>query len=343
MPYSFLSSERTTSSANTMEARALLHLLGYDEFSDDIAGFAIDCFNDVTGMDNMGLRLYDIQSKAAKSGPADIGRSLVTLFNNYVSEFNEYFVEETLFLGSITSTVLTDGDLSTFGYSDMIDNTRQIVRHNLISECHKKEYVEEKSITDENIDMFLNQVVFVVAKQDDADCIKPLIKSSAILVPASKKLHSIFIEIRDAQSTIKNKPSIAGKSIRYPDEVYNYGRVLKRRDIELLVITRIINSNPLEAGIPSSFLPILQKQECGTENDVTEDCQLALSCQMFEKNLPKSFWDLLGAIVTVIDNANDADVETIYRAIDCDICASCTHLDILSIEYFIALVKDKMK
>lgn len=51
MPYVFDTSERTTASGNAAETKALLHLLSFDEDCDKVDAFAIDCFNDVTGMD----------------------------------------------------------------------------------------------------------------------------------------------------------------------------------------------------------------------------------------------------------------------------------------------------
>ena len=62
-----------------METKALLYLLCEDGANGNIIGFAIDFFNDVTGMDRNALRLYDIQSKGTDSGPSALGQELVTL------------------------------------------------------------------------------------------------------------------------------------------------------------------------------------------------------------------------------------------------------------------------
>ena len=78
MGYTIRSSEKTSSSASEMETKALLHLLCEDGADGNIIGFAIDFFNDVTGMDRNALRLYDIQSKGTDSGPSALGQSLGT-------------------------------------------------------------------------------------------------------------------------------------------------------------------------------------------------------------------------------------------------------------------------
>lgn len=343
MTYRFDSSERTTSPGNVMETKALLYLIDFDENGDDIFGFAIDCFNDVTGMDKDSLKLYDVQSKARKSGPREIGKELVTLFHNYTSTFREYFIEEILFLGNITSTVLEDESLGIFRFRDMFEDAQMKVRAGLIEACKEKEYVAEGDVNEEQIDGFLSDVLFVIAKQNNADYISPLVKATELLPPTDAKLIKIFNEIRKAQANFKNKPSIAGKRINKPNEVYNFGRVFKRREIELMVISRLINGNPLEAGIPTSFLPYLRTQEEGDEDEVIEDCQLDFSTQICDKNSTQAFWDLWGEIVTAIDNDGSASVDQIYDSIAQETHDACIHLSPLSTKYFIAFVKDRMK
>ena len=84
--------------------------------------------------------------------------------------------------------------------------------------------------------------------------IKPLVRTSAPIMPDSKKLKRIFTEIRDKQSALKNRAGIAGKRITHPDRVIDLGRVVKRRDIELLVIQRILNRDFLRDDTPKSFI-----------------------------------------------------------------------------------------
>lgn len=68
---------------------------------DEIDLFAIDCFNDVTGMDNSCITLHDVQSKGeTKITPAKLGEYLATLFENRASDFSKYFDTLTLFVGA---------------------------------------------------------------------------------------------------------------------------------------------------------------------------------------------------------------------------------------------------
>lgn len=344
MAYVIRSTEQNAARGNDMETRALLHMLCFRNDYNDINGFAIDFFNDVTGMDNMALRLYDVQSKAAKSGPKDIGRELVTLFKNYVSDFRAYFVEEVLFLGSITSNVLEDDDVLTeFKYADLTDEAQRAVRISLIEECGNKSYIDDASVSAENIDAFLGEVTFVVSMATKEEYIRPLIKTTNVLVPTDRDLRAIFNEVRKAQVAIKTRSKVEGIEINHPSEAYNYSRVLERSDIELLVIQRLINKNPLEAGIPVSFVPVYRSLAEDEAEEKVEDCQHAVARQMFAASESSAFWKLLEQIVTVIESDGQADVEAVFHAINPKILSACKFLNPLSAQYFIAIVKDGLK
>lgn len=166
MGYIIRSSEKTSSSASEMETKALLHLLCEDGGNGNIIGFAIDFFNDVTGMDRNALRLYDIQSKGTDSGPSALGQELVTLYKNYISEFKRFFVAQILFVRSVTRPVLGDQLLTEFRYRDMTEAAQIKLRSSFVQMCRDKTYIDNDFLDDEAIDAFLDQVLFVVAKPD---------------------------------------------------------------------------------------------------------------------------------------------------------------------------------
>ncbi len=79
MSYTVRSSERTRSSGAEHETKALLYLMNFRPYSDDIFYFVVDFFNDLTGMDRFSEKLWDVQSKGAKNNsPSVIGKELVT-------------------------------------------------------------------------------------------------------------------------------------------------------------------------------------------------------------------------------------------------------------------------
>ena len=98
MPYKVQSSEKLRKSGADFETKAMLYLLNFREDSSQINYFVVDFFNDITGMDRMARKLWDVQSKASKTGSAKtIGRELVTLYKNHVSDFD--FFTYIIFLG----------------------------------------------------------------------------------------------------------------------------------------------------------------------------------------------------------------------------------------------------
>lgn len=339
MTYKITSSERTAASASEMETKAMLHLLCEDDDS-NIRGFAIDFLNDVTGMDNNAFRLYDVQSKGEDAGPAALGEELVTLFKNYVSEFKDYFVRQILFVRRVTSSVLNDPELVDFSYADMKDESKIKLRTALIETCKSKTYIVDEDITDENVGAFLGNVRIVIAKANKADYIKPLIHTTKPLGTTDRDLRAIFSEIRKKQLGVKSSSKVEGVEINYPYEAYNYGRVIKTSDIELLALSRVINKNPLEAGVPAPFLSIYGNYEEDIADNMLNNCQLALAKQMFTKREASAFWNLLGDVVTTIQNMPNAGVDEIYRNLSHETLVACGELDALAHQYFIAIVKE---
>ena len=90
--YKFLYTERTNEKATEFETKSLLYLLSMRDDSQEIDIFLIDCFNDVTGINNECSKLWDVQSKGVKAlTPKKIGIALITLFENYISDINFNF------------------------------------------------------------------------------------------------------------------------------------------------------------------------------------------------------------------------------------------------------------
>ena len=109
MSYIVKSSERTRKSGAETETKALLYLMNLRKDSEEIYYFIVDFFNDLTGMDAFSDKLWDIQSKGAKgNSPKAIGKELVTLFKNYMCDFE--FADYILFVGGVSDTVRVDDE-----------------------------------------------------------------------------------------------------------------------------------------------------------------------------------------------------------------------------------------
>ena len=92
------------------------------------------------------------------------------------------------------------------------------VREGLVEESNKKEYIDNSYITDKNIDNFLKVVWFVVDDKLPQDYIKEIIKNHPSIIPPDSELISIFNEIRNKQSELKNT-NVEGVTIERIDEV----------------------------------------------------------------------------------------------------------------------------
>lgn len=342
MTYKITASERTSASASEMETKAMLYLF-CDDDEGKIHGFAIDFFNDVTGVDRNALHLYDIQSKGNDAGPADLGRETVTLFKNYVSEFKDYFVERILFVRRIRRSVINNKDLTKFQYADMDESAQQKLRKSLINSCKEKTYVPNNAVTDTNIDSFLNKVDIVVSKKNGSDYIRPLIHTIKPLTVTEHDLSAIFNEIRKKQLGLKSFHKVEGIEIKSPSAAYTYGRVMQCSDIELMILSRLINKNPITAGVPTPFIRIFNSFEPDCAKGIIRKCQNALAKQMFTKREAQAFWNLFGMIVKIIKNNPNLEVEDIYQKIDEKTLEACQELDTLSHQYFIALVKERLE
>ena len=244
MSYLVQSSERTRKSGAEGETKDLLYLMNFRADSDQIHYFVVDFFNDLTGMDRFAEKLWDVQSKYNKnSSPKEIGKELVTLFKNFLSDFDfSYYI---LFLGGVTSTLRVDSTKSSFSISNLKPAALNNVILGLKEEALEKTYISNENVTDKNISEFLKNVIFVVDDKEPREYIREIIKKHPRIIPNNKVLDSIFNELRDEQANKKNT-LVEGITIETTEEALNYCRHLTSNEIRLFVLERILNRNPLE-------------------------------------------------------------------------------------------------
>ena len=161
LSYTVQSSEKTRKSGAEGETKALLYLMNFRSDSNEIHYFVVDFFNDLTCMDRYSNKLWDLQSKAAKNNsPKAIGKELVTLYKNYISDFS--FAHYILFVGGVSTTVCIDSTKHTFTISNITADAQTKIVAGLKEEAAAKEYIDNKFITDQNISDFLSKVLFVI-------------------------------------------------------------------------------------------------------------------------------------------------------------------------------------
>jgi len=338
MPYTVKSSEKTRKSGADGETKALLYLMNFRSDSDEIHYFIVDFFNDLTGMDRFSTKLWDLQSKAAKNNsPKAIGKELVTLFKNYLSEFE--FAYYILFVGGVSSTLRNDSTLNTFDISNITTSAMLKMKEGLEEEAKEKGYINNQDITDENIADFLSKVLFVIDDKEPSEYVKAIIKNHPGIIPEKQILDAIFNELREEQSGKKNS-NVEGITIQTTDEALNYCRHLTNNEIRLFVLQRIINRNPVEKGVPTSFIPIYNTWAPEHQKDMLDECKQALCRALFNKNAANSFWALFESIYNTTTKHPQYDVQQIYLSIDSGVKNASPDFDIMSLKYFIAVVKD---
>lgn len=339
MPYVVKSSERTRSSGAEYETKALLYLMNFRCDSNEIHYFVVDFFNDLTGMDRFAENLWDLQSKGAKSNsPAAIGKELVTLFKNYLSDID--FKDYILFLGGVSSTVREDNSIDIFDFSNIKATAKSKLKDGLKNEALEKTYINNADVTDSNIDNFLKKVKFVVDNKSPSEYVKAIIKEHPAIIPEESILNAIFNEIKNAQSALKNT-MVEGVVIQSTDEALNYCRHLTNNEIRLMTLNRIINRNPVARNtVTPSFIAIYSAWPPEKQRENLDECVQTLCKALFNKNAASEFWSLFENIYTLIITNPTKTVQEIYQSLDIEIRNSSPDFDAVSLKYFISVVKD---
>ena len=158
MSYTVKSSEKLRKSGAEMETKAMLYLMNFHQDKDEVYYFVVDFFNDLTGMNRTARRLWDVQSKGTKkASPKEIGRELVTLYKNYVSDF--HFNAYILFLGGVSASVRIDDRENVFRIGNIKEQAIRQIKNGLLEECEEKTYIEDEDINEDRINDFLNLVI----------------------------------------------------------------------------------------------------------------------------------------------------------------------------------------
>lgn len=342
MSYVIKSSEKLRKPGSESETKALLYLMNFRNDSNEIYYYVIDFFNDLTGMDRMAGKLWDLQSKGNHNvSPKALGKELVTLFKNYMSdlEFHAYII----FVGSVTGAVRVDPSIDVFDFANVKDAAKEQIKKGLIEEGKSKTYVNDEDLSDTNINSFLSQVLFVVDNdKKPSEYVKGLIKNHPNIMPKDDILTAIFNEIRDKQSAKKNVNVVENITIETTDEALNYCRHLTSNEIRLLAIQRIIQCNPLEKGITPSFVSIYSAWPPEIQKEKLEQCQAALCCALFNKNASDGFWGLFELIYKLVTDYPNDTVQQLFNRVRprVEVIERCPNFDVESLKYFMAMVKD---
>lgn len=341
MAYVVRSTERVRGIGADYETKAMLYLMSCRDDSHEIFSFAIDFFNDVTGLNSFADKAWDVQSKGTKNASAKtIGRGMVTLFKNYMSELCfDYLI---LFLAGVPDSFCEDASITTFGIENIKPKALQSIKSGLKEEALNREYIDSAWVTDENIDSFLSHVSIVIDDKSKAEYIKRIININPKFIQNDDVLESIFIKIRNKQSELKNE-IVEGAIINNLEDVYSYSRTLKSKDIRLMALNSIVNRDVIKYGIPSFFIPIIKNQSSQSMKETVEDCQLRLATMLFDKSFTEEFWELLDLICKSIEEKPELDTKGTYELIKNETIIHNQRLDLLTVQYLISVMKEALQ
>ena len=341
--YTIKTSERNNEKATEFETKSLLYLMTVAPNSENVDLFIIDCFNDVTGVSADTSESWDVQSKGvANLTPKKIGIALYTLFSNYISDID--FSHYLLFLQSFSEEYIHDSTKELFEIDNFKDKCREKIREGL-----KKEITDRKDQdviahgTEAIMDEFLSQVIFVVDKYDNAEYIRRIIYFQSIDKLSIEFLRKIFDEIRAKQAS-KKITNVYGKTVSSIYEAIGFEKNINRKDVELLVVNRIIGNDLFsKQGIPLYFVSQVKDKEPEEIHDLLLDCQAKISYTLFNKNNKKNFWLLLERIMALLIEKPKSSVKTVFDQISQTIRSNVFTLDEMATLYLIAIVKEGLQ
>ena len=334
MAYQFTNTEINNEKASDYETKSLLYLVGMRADSDYIDIITVDCFNDVNGANEAFDRIIDIQSKNhAAFGPAKIGESLYTLYENYISSID--FQEYILFCKPLKDDYLIDKDLNYFGFDNIISKTKTGIINKLSSIIKDKNNVENPPFFDE----FLSCVKFYQDTHNKSHYIKSIAKFKNKSMIRTSVYENIFKEIRDKQTALKNS-YIENKVINHPIEVLDFNRHITKSQIFTIIISKLVGLEVFEQfGIPIPLYPLISNlQDQDDIEDLILECKSNLSRAFFDKNSAIHIWVIVEIIIKKVQIDKIKSIAEISEEIYTSVNIIPVYFDEMTINYLIALV-----
>lgn len=338
--YTFTNTEITNKKATEFETKSLLYLIGMRKDSDEIDLLAVDCFNDVTGLNPDFSKLWDVQSKNHKSlPPSKIGDSLFTLYDNFISSID--FCEYVLFVPKLKRDYLVDCSQNNYLFSNIVPKTQKLITKALIKKIKKTYKSDDAPFLKE----FLSKVLIVEDNKKISTYIKQLVKFKNKRIVDEDFYVEIFNELRNIQSGLKNS-YIEGEKINTAAEVLKFNRHISKNDIQTFLINRFVGTDVFSfPGIPVDFLPVVSNLGGDKEEveDLLQECNANLSRAFFDKAASRPFWHTIEEILTLVSKYPSNDVFYIFEHLSKKIKDRAIYLTDETVIYLISLIKTGLK
>lgn len=324
--------------ASVFETKSLLYLIGKRKDSKDVEYVTFDCFNDVSGINKSHSKIWDIQSKNESAlTPKKIGTYFFTLFDNFSSTFA--FKEFIFFCPILKDAYKVNPDLRSYRFDNIVEKTKTRIRGGLIDEVKR---VKNDSIDYSlQIDKFLELVTIVEDNENENDYIKSVTKFKKTKIKSDEFYHSVFLELRDIQSSKKNS-YIEHTTITEIREVLSFKRHLSVKDVELLIICRVIGVEIFKNihYNPIYFSDVISHLTLEDKKDVLQECNSNLSRAFFSKNSNRVFWKVCENIISHPAIKQTANVEVLYNTIFMNYTPKISFLNDTTVKYLISIILD---
>lgn len=344
MTYVVQSTERNNGKASDYETMGLLYLMCDHQDADEMYYFVIDFFNDVTSVHRMGHKAWDLQSKGEnRLSATKLGRYLVTLYKNYLSELK--FTSYVLFVAGISPTSLENRDINVFSINNIKKSHQITILDSLKAKALATAYINNSQVTEENLRDFLSKVTFVISNKEKHEYIKQIIQNQSSLMVDDEFLTKIFNEIRDVQSTKKNIPT-EGLEIERLSDFGPTQKFITSNEILLMILSRLIHKDSIDKqGAPICFVQYLNtlRKTSDEISDLISECVADIQRMLFDKNNAENYWKLFFDIYKVIKENPSFSVSDIFNTLGEERFSVVKHLNFISARYFIALIKDGIK
>jgi hypothetical protein len=307
--------------------------------SDKISIFFIDCINDVTGSNNDLDALWDTQAKGIASlYPTTIGESLITLFENDISDLN--FIESMIIFPKIKDGFLKDENKLIYKLDNFKEDKQINIFNGLLNEYKRRNDIDNVSAEMTlKLNEFLSKVIFVVALEKEK-YIREIIHFKNKDNYSETFYNSIFDEIRDYQSALKNI-CIEGVQIAGPSELLQFEKHIRSNDIRLMVLNRFVGTELFKNNhIPISYIKEVQNFDNEDIKDLIQENNSNLSRAFFNKNNKRNFWILLENIIQIVNQNKDHEISVMLSKINIIHIKRNPPLDENSLLFFIAIIKD---
>ncbi|WP_144891374.1 hypothetical protein [Flavobacterium tiangeerense] len=337
MNYTFTNTEINNKKASDFETKSLLYLISRKK---EIEYITFDCFNDVSGVNKNHDKIWDVQSKNEKSlTPKKIGKYLFTLFDNYISTFS--FHEFIFFSPILNENYKINSKLNVYNLDNIEETTLKRILNGLTEEVER---VKGDSFDySEKIELFLRKVFIVEDNSTENEYIKSVTKFKKVGIKSDDFYTSIFTDLRNIQSAKKNT-YIENEIISEIRDVLTFNRHLTKKDIEILIISRIIGVEIFNyASIPITFFPIIKSFDNEEIKDILQECNSNLSRAFFNKNSNRVFWNVCEKIIIFLNDNKSSDVEYIYSETFKDYTFRISYLKDFTIKYLISIIIEGTK